>query len=153
MTKRLGIDVEVAKGALENLQDADVIITATSSFQPVLPDSDIPTGVHINAVGAYRADMAEVPPTVVCRSRVVVDHHASAPEEAGDLLGPLQQRLIRTTHFDTELGDLLLGRSPGRSDAREMTLFKSVGVAIQDLYAAKKSLDNARRIGLGVPLL
>lgn len=152
MSERLEIDVVVADSPSKNLQNADVICTATSSLQPVLPENEIPAGVHINAVGAYRPDMAEIPPSVVCQSRIVVDHRVSALEEAGDLLGPLQQGLIKTADLDLELGDLVRGRFIGRSHQNEITLFKSVGVAIQDLYAAAKALENARRLGLGVSL-
>lgn len=83
---------------------------------------------------------------------MVVDHLASVLEEAGDLLQPLRQGLIQESHFDTELGEILLGRSPARRNADEITLFKSVGVAIQDLCAAASVLENARRFKLGLQL-
>lgn len=149
MSERLDIEIEIAETPAENLQDADVICTATPATKPVFSATDLPAGVHINAVGAYRPDMAEIPAAVVCESRVIVDHHASALEEAGDLLGPLRKGLIPPTHFRTELGELVLKRSPGRERPDEQTLFKSVGVAIQDLYAATKALENARQLGLG----
>jgi len=149
MAPRLGVPVERADTPARNLEDADVICTATSSSTPVFADNELPPGAHINAVGAYRPDMAEIPAAVVCRALVVVDHLASALEEAGDLLQPLRRRLIRESHFATELGDVVLGRSPGRRRDDEITLFKSVGVAIQDLCAAARALDNARRLGLG----
>ena len=72
-------------------------------------------------------------------------------EEAGDLLAPLRAGLIDRQHFTTELGQLVLGLNSGRTSAGEITLFKSVGVAIQDLCAAARALDNARRLGLGSP--
>jgi ornithine cyclodeaminase/alanine dehydrogenase-like protein (mu-crystallin family) len=152
MTHRLGIPVERSDTPAKTLADADVICTATSSSRPVFADSELPPRVHINAVGAYRPDMAEIPAAAVCRARVVVDHRASALEEAGDLLEPLRQGLIQPSHFAAELGDVVLGRSPGRRSADEITLFKSVGVAIQDLCAAARALDNARRLGLGTLL-
>ena len=152
MTDRLGVPVERAATPARNLANADVICTATSSSQPVFADNELPARVHINAVGAYRPDMVEVPAATVCRARVVVDHRASVLEEAGDLLQPLRQGLIQRSHFGSELGDVVLGRSPGRRSADEITLFKSVGVAIQDLCAATMALENARRFDLGVPL-
>jgi alanine dehydrogenase len=109
-------------------------------------------GTHINAVGAYRPEVAEIPSATVCRARVVVDHRASALEEAGDLLQPLRQGLIQESHFGTELGEVVLNRSPGRRSVEDITLFKSVGVAIQDLSAAACALENARRLGLGIRL-
>ena len=152
MTHRLGLPVDRADTPARNLADVDVICTATPSRKPVFEDSELSAGVHINAVGSFRPDMIEIPSATVCRARVVVDHLASALEEAGDLLGPLRQGLIQESHFGTELGEVLLGRSPGRRQADEITLFKSVGVAIQDLCAATRALDNARRLGLGTLL-
>lgn len=147
MTHQLGVPVERAGTSAQNLADADVVCTATSSCQPVFADRELRTGAHINAVGAYRPEMAEIPAGVVCRARVVVDHRDSALEEAGDLLQPLRQGLIPQSHFATELGEVVLGRSPGRSHADEITLFKSVGVAIQDLCAAARVLARARQFG------
>ena len=96
--------------------------------------------------------MTEIPSATVCRAHVVVDHRPSALEEAGDLLVPLKQGLIQERHLSTELGEVLAGRSPGRRNATEITLFKSVGVAIQDLCAAARAFENARRFNLGIEL-
>jgi ornithine cyclodeaminase/alanine dehydrogenase-like protein (mu-crystallin family) len=153
MTDRLGVPVERADTPAKALADADVVSTATSSTRPVFPDEAVPPRAHINAIGVYQPERAEIPPATVRRARVVVDHRPSALEEAGDLLGPLRQGLIRESHFETELGDVVRGRSPGRRDADTLTLFKSVGLAIQDLCAAARALENARRLGVGTPLI
>jgi ornithine cyclodeaminase/alanine dehydrogenase-like protein (mu-crystallin family) len=152
MTEKLGLSVERAGSPAETVEDADVVCTVTTSPTPVFEDSQLAPGVHINAVGSYRPEVAEIRPATVCRARVVVDHRASALEEAGDLIGPMNQGLIDESHFSTELGEIVLGRSPGRQSADEITLFKSVGVAIQDLCAAAQALKNARRLELGVAL-
>ncbi|MFO7903439.1 MAG: ornithine cyclodeaminase family protein [Pirellulaceae bacterium] len=152
MTRRLDVLVERAETPAENLSDADVVCTATSSCKPVFADQELPAGAHINAVGAYTPDMAEIPAATVRRARVVVDHFASALEEAGDLLQPLRQGLIQKSHFQTELGDMAGRQLPRRNRAEGVTLFKSVGVAIQDLCAAATALENARQLGLGIPL-
>ncbi len=152
MSRCLGLPVTRAGTPERNLAGADVVCTATSSCRPVFADGESALGAHVNAVGAYRPDAAEIPAAVVCRARVVVDHRAAALAEAGDLVQPLQQGLIERSHFGTELGEVVLGRSPGRRRADEITLFKSVGVAIQDLYAAARALENARRLGLGLKL-
>ena len=152
MTGQLGLPVERRDTPAKTLTDADIVCTATSSTTPVFEDGDLLPGTHINGVGSYRPDMAEIPASAVCRARVVVDHRASALEEAGDLIGPLRQGLIQESHFSTELGDILLGRAAGRHTADEVTLFKSVGVAIQDLCAASSVWENARRLKLGVQL-
>ena len=129
-----------------------MVSTATTSAVPVFEDADLKPGAHVNAIGSYRPHVSEIPSATVCRAKVVVDHRASALVEAGDLLGPIAQGLIQESHCHTELGDVLLGRAPGRTRADELTLFKSVGVAVQDLYAAACVLENARRLHLGVPL-
>jgi ornithine cyclodeaminase/alanine dehydrogenase-like protein (mu-crystallin family) len=152
MTERLGRPVERAASPVEALKDADVVCTATTASDPIFEDSDLKHGAHINAIGSYRPHVSEIPPATVCRARIVVDHLESALEEAGDLLRPLRQGLIEQSHFATELGDVVLGRSPGRGHADQITLFKSVGVAIQDLCAAAKALENARRLELGMQL-
>jgi ornithine cyclodeaminase/alanine dehydrogenase-like protein (mu-crystallin family) len=152
MTRRLGRPVQRAASPAEALKDADVVCTATTASDPIFEDSDIRRGTHINAIGSYLPHVSEIPPATVCRARIVVDHLASALEEAGDLLQPLRQGMIGQSHFATELGDVVLGRSPGRGHADQITLFKSVGVAIQDLCAAAKVLENARRCELGLQL-
>ena len=129
-----------------------MVCTATTSSDPVFEDSDLKHGAHINAIGSYRPQVSEIPPATVCRAHIVVDHFAAALEEAGDLLQPLRQGLIQQSHFATELGDVVLGRSPGREHADEITLFKSVGVAIQDLCAAARALENAGRLEVGMQL-
>lgn len=152
MAQRLGISVERAASSAEALKDADVVCTATTARSPVFQDHEIAPGTHLNAVGAYHPDVSEVPPETVCRARIVVDHAASVLEEAGDLLIPLRLGLITEARLRTELGAVLAQRAPGRADAEEITLFKSVGVAIQDLYAAARALANARSLRLGMEL-
>lgn len=139
------ISVEPAASAAAAIQDAHIICTATTSTNPVFDDADVSPGTHINAVGSYRPDMMEIPAPTVCRARVVVDHRVSALEEAGDLLAPLHAGLIQESHFATELGDLILGRAAPRSDRDGITLFKSVGIAIQDLMAASRIVTNLGR--------
>jgi ornithine cyclodeaminase/alanine dehydrogenase-like protein (mu-crystallin family) len=152
MSARLGIPVVAAESPRDAVREADVVCTATSAASPVFDDGDLADGAHINAVGAFRPDMMEVPMDTVARARVVVDHRESAMEEAGDLLAPLRAGLVGRSIFDVELGDLLSGNAPGRTAPEQVTLFKSVGVAIQDLCAAATCLANARRMGLGTPL-
>ena len=152
MTERLRRPVVRAGSPREALADAGVVCTATTAAVPVFADDDVPPGVHINAVGSYRPEVSEIPAATVCRARIVVDHFASAREEAGDLLGPLSRGDLDETRFATELGAVLLGSAPGRCSTDEITFFKSVGVAIQDLCAAASALENARRLGLGTLL-
>jgi ornithine cyclodeaminase/alanine dehydrogenase-like protein (mu-crystallin family) len=152
MTQRLGLQVQRAADPAKALEDAAVVCTATTSSRPVFQDHELPPGVHINAVGSYKPDVSEIPPETVCRARIVVDHRASALAEAGDLLLPLRQGRIRKEQVHAELGEVLAGRAPGRRSAGEITLFKSVGLAIQDLFAAARAAANARTLHLGIDL-
>jgi len=152
MGARLEVPVECAGSPVEALGQAEVVCTATHATEPVFADEDLSPGTHINAIGAFRPEDAEIPAETVKRARVVVDHLHSALEEAGDLLRPLKDGLIDRAHFSTELGQLVLGKAVGRDDDRQITLFKSVGIAIQDLCAAACALRRAKELGLGVEL-
>lgn len=150
MRARLSLPVSVAESPAEALREADVVCTATTSSTPVFADADLPPGAHVNAVGAYTPQMQELPAETVIRARVVIDHHKSSLAEAGDLLIPLNQGLISQNHIYAELGEIVAGLKPGRTSDDEVTLFKSVGVAVQDVAAAGRVLAAAERLGLGV---
>jgi ornithine cyclodeaminase/alanine dehydrogenase-like protein (mu-crystallin family) len=150
MGESLAIPVEVAASPGEALDRADVVCTATTSKGPVFSDSDIEPGAHINAVGSYKPDRREIPSKTVKRSRVVVDHRPAAMEEAGDLIMPMKDGLINEKHIHAELGEIVAGKKKGRETEAEITFFKSVGNAIQDLAAAQKTLANAERMNLGI---
>jgi ornithine cyclodeaminase/alanine dehydrogenase-like protein (mu-crystallin family) len=152
MSERLGFAVHAAPDAAAALRGADIVSTATTSRVPVFEDRDVADGTHINAVGVYQPDRAEMPPETVRRARVVVDQREAALEEAGDLLQAANGETAGRDFFDSTLGDVLLGRIPGRRSASEITLFKSVGLAVQDLYAASRAYDNALRSGIGIEL-
>ncbi len=149
MSQRLSLPVNVAKTPADALGQADVICTATTSSSPVFEDADVRPGTHINAVGAYTPQMQEIPADTVLRARVVIDHRVSSLAEAGDLLIPLRRGLMTEDHIYAELGEIAAGRKAGRETLEEITLFKSVGVAVQDVAAASAVLEAARRLGLG----
>ena len=131
------------------LADADIVCCTTTSKTPVFDDADLKPGVHINAVGSYTPEAFEVPPETVRRALVVVDSRNAAWEEAGDLIQPLMAGLIGREHVHAELGELVLGRKPGRENELQITLFKSVGLAMQDAVAARVALESAARLKLG----
>jgi ornithine cyclodeaminase/alanine dehydrogenase-like protein (mu-crystallin family) len=159
MGRRLAATVSVAASASEAVRRADVICTATTSLSPVFEDADVRPGTHINAVGAYTPEMQEIPPQTVLRAKLVIDHREAALAEAGDLLIPIDQGLMTADHIYAELGEIVLGETflgdivardlPGRESPEEITLFKSVGVAVQDVAAAGAVLEASRRMGLG----
>lgn len=145
----LGIRLAVAASARDAIEDADIICATTTAATPVFDDADVTAGTHINAVGSYTPQAREVPAETVMRALVVVDSRQAAWDEAGDLVQPLNAGLIDRNHIHAELGEIVLGQKAGRTDDRQITLFKSVGLAVQDAVAARWALDAARRQGLG----
>jgi ornithine cyclodeaminase/alanine dehydrogenase-like protein (mu-crystallin family) len=144
-----GLTIMPTATAAEAVRQADIICAATPSASPVFADADLKAGVHINGVGSYHPTVQEVPAETVLRARMVVDHRESALAEAGDLLVPIRQGRCSADRITAELGEIFSGAKPGRANDQEITFYKSVGVAIQDLVAATHILANARRLGLG----
>jgi ornithine cyclodeaminase len=138
------LGVRVAASPSEAVAHADVICTATTSAKPVFSDSDLRTGVHISAVGSYTPEMQEIPGETVSRARLFVDSRPAALAETGDLIQPIRAGLFSQDHISAELGELVLGSQAGRLSSDEVTMFKSVGVAVQDAVAASLALRNAR---------
>lgn len=131
------------------LPSVDVVCTATTSVEPLFPDSLVPLGLHINAIGAFTPEMQEIPPETVARATIVVDAVAAALAEAGDLIKPLRAGLITEGHIQTELGEIVASKKPGRRSPEEITLFKSVGNAVQDLAVAAEAVRRALSLGRG----
>ena len=135
MGRKLALDVEPASSP-EALRKADIICTATTSAAPVFSDGNLKPGVHINAIGSYKPHIREIPGETIRRARVYVDQRQACLEEAGDLIIPLRQNLIDEGHILAEIGEVLAGLKPGRSSDEDITVFKSVGNAAQDLAVA-----------------
>jgi ornithine cyclodeaminase len=144
--------IELTTDVSDAVRQADVICTATSSATPVFDDADVQDGTHINAVGAFTHEMQEVPSATVARARVVVDNFEAAYAEAGDLVVPVSEGLVTASHFRRELGHIVAGAEPGRENENQITFFKSVGNAVQDLVVARMAVDRARERGLGVEI-
>lgn len=144
--------VAVAGSPAEALDGADIACCATTSVVPVFEDRAVPDGIHINAIGSFKPEDREVPSATLVRSRLVVDDREAALEEAGDLLIPISEGLVDADHIRCALGDLVLGGCEGRSSRSQVTFFKSVGLAAQDVFAARAVLRQAERLGLGEPI-
>jgi ornithine cyclodeaminase len=115
----------------------------------VFRDEDVRPGTHISAVGAYTPEMQEIPAETVARATVVVDAVDAALAEAGDLIIPLREGRVTRDHFARELGMVANGTAPGRTSSEEITFFKSVGNAVQDVVVAKHAVERAREKGMG----
>jgi alanine dehydrogenase len=142
--------IAVAGSPSQAVREADVVCTATTSTTPVFDDADLKPGVHINGIGAYTPEMQEVPAETVARARVVVDSRSASLAEAGDLIIPLQKGLIREADIHGEIGEVAAGQIPGRQSDDEVTFFKSVGVAVQDVAVATLILRRAAELSLGI---
>lgn len=131
------VEVTVAERPAAAVPAADIVCCATSSKTPVLRGEWLREGVFVDLVGAFKPTMREADDAAVLRARIFVDTFTGALAEAGDILDPLRRGIIRRERIEGELADLVCGRVPGRRDEGEITLFKSVGTAIEDLAAAR----------------
>jgi len=148
MGRRLGRTVRV----LDNVSAvfaADVICTATSSGLPVVADADLAKGSHVNAIGAYRPDTREIPSEAIGRAMLVVDSREACIAEAGELVMAIAEGQLDAAFSPAEIGEVLAGSRPGRTNDADLTIFKSVGNAVQDLAVAGLVLEEARRLELG----
>jgi ornithine cyclodeaminase/alanine dehydrogenase-like protein (mu-crystallin family) len=148
--RALGIRASVAATGADAVRGADVVCTTTSATTPVLLGDWIEPGTHVNAIGACTPNARELDSAAVVRSRLYVDRRESALREPGDILAPLEAGEITASHVIAELGDVLLGSSAGRRSPEEITLFKSLGLAIEDLAAASFVYAEAQRTGDGI---
>lgn len=146
---RFGATVSVALSAEAAVQGADIVCTTTSSRVPVLFGEWLAPGTHVNAVGASLATARELDTAAVVRSRLFVDRRESAMAEAGDFLMPRDEGVIGNEHIVGELGDVVLGNVPGRQSADQVTLFKSLGLAIEDIASARLIYLQALSQGAG----
>jgi alanine dehydrogenase len=142
--------VRLAPSPVEALAHADIVCTATSSATALFRDEDLQPGTHINAIGSFQPSMSELPLELVARSRLVVDQREAAWAEAGELVQAHAAGLISTDAVVGEIGAVVAGQIDGRLEPGEVTCFKSVGNAVQDLAVGTLALERAIAIGLGV---
>ena len=134
--------VHIPSTITEAVQQADIVLAATTSKTPLFDGNDLKPGTHVTGVGAFTPEMQEIDENAIRRARVIVDSREACLAEAGDIIKS-------EAHIDGELGDVLNGRIPGRQDKEEITFFKSVGLAAQDAAAAAAVLAGAEKKGLG----
>lgn len=135
--------------AEELVRRADVIVTATSAREPILRREWLRPGTHINAVGSSIAAARELDSATVAAASLFVDRRESTLNESGDFLFAKRDGVVDDAHIRAELGELLTGQAAGRTSAEELTLFKSLGLAIEDLASAAFLFEKARREGRG----
>ena len=133
----------------EELLQSDILVTATSSPTPLFDGNRVREGTHINGIGSHTPAARELDTAIVKRSKFVGDSYEACFKEAGDIMIPLNAGEIPKEHFYAELGELITGRKPGRENDKEITLFKSNGLAIQDAAAARLVYEKAVAAGIG----
>ncbi|MEO6222497.1 MAG: ornithine cyclodeaminase family protein [Vicinamibacterales bacterium] len=144
-----GLPVLAMADAASAVEGADIVVLVTASAVPVIRDEDIAPGTHICAVGACRPIQREMPTALVARSRLFVDSRDAALIEAGDIVLPIKEGAFFAEHIVGELGSVLLGQCDGRRTETEITLFKSLGMAVEDMVAAQVAVERAVAAGLG----
>jgi alanine dehydrogenase len=132
-----GVGIEVAKNPEETVRDSDLVVTVTTAQEPIISSSWLKPGAHINAVGSHRPDAREIDGPTLASAKVVVDSREAIMTECGDLLLAIKENLITENHIHGEIGEVLAGKKAGRESAGEVTLYKSVGIAIQDVATAQ----------------
>ena len=147
--KQFDVEIAVSGSAREAVEGADVICTITAARTPVLEGAWLSPGAHVNAVGASLPSARELDTAAVVRSRMFVDRSESTMAEAGDFLIPRSERAITDAHILGELGDLLAKNVEGRVNRDDITLFKSLGLAVEDVAALRYIHGQAIAAGVG----
>lgn len=143
------VAIEIVDTPEAATRDADILCTLTPSPTPIVMGSWFAPGLHINAVGTHWPDKREIDTEAVTRSRIVVDSRQAHELECADLMIPVREGAITTEHFQDELGEVINGTKPGRSSPKEITMYESVGVAIQDISTSRMLVAKARALGIG----
>jgi len=144
-----GVPVSIATDPAEVVREADLVVTTTTAGVPFFDGHDLKPGAHVTAVGAYTRQTRELDTTTIRRAKVVADTYQGALAEAGDLLIPMAEGSIGRAHV---LAELVTGARSVRTSPEDITVFKSVGFALQDLAAARLAYQKARAAGRGTPL-
>ena len=148
-SRRTGLPVEAVATAEEAVTGADLICTTTTSPEPVVRGGWVSPGAHVNAVGAYNPAARELDSELVVKARLYADRRESMLSEAGEFLIPRGEGRIGDEHIVGEVGEVLTGKAPGRGSPEQITLFKSLGIAIEDLASAHRVYQVCTERGLG----
>lgn len=151
MQAKISLDIQVAENN-SVLKDCDVICTATNSESPLFYRDELKRGVHINAIGSYKPNMQEIDPQILKYSKIFVDDRQACISESGDLIKPINDGLFTADHILGEIGEFALGKIEGRFSENEITVFKSVGVAIQDFVVANRIYEKSRIQKFGIEI-
>ncbi|MDP6558765.1 MAG: ornithine cyclodeaminase family protein, partial [Candidatus Binatia bacterium] len=148
------LHLAAVRTAREAVQDVDLLVTASTAKEPILDAAWLKPGVHINAVGSHRPDIREIDAATIMGSKVVVDSREATKNECGDILLAIKEGTIIEDPIHAEIGEVLAGTRPGRESPSEITLYKSVGIAIQDVATARLVYERAieKKVGTQVEM-
>jgi ornithine cyclodeaminase len=152
MSGQVPAQLHNSRSAREAVEGADLVVLVTSSPTPVIDDAWVAPGAHVVSVGACRPDQREMAPELVARSRLFVDSRAAALVESGDVVMGLAERRFDEGHIAGELGELVLNRVAGRTSPEQITVFKSLGMAVEDVVTADLVFRRAIESGAGTEL-
>ena len=152
LRKEIGVEIDVVPSAREAVQGADLLVTVTTAKEPIVKADWLKSGMHINAVGSHRPDLREIDGATLAASKIVVDARDAIMAECGDILLAIQEKAITADSIHAEIGEVLAGNKAGRTRTDEITLYKAVGIAIQDVATAhlvyRKALE--RNVGTNI---
>jgi ornithine cyclodeaminase/alanine dehydrogenase len=149
MSEALGLEIIPTEDVEGVVREADIVVTASSSHDPLFDGDWLAPGAHVNNIGSHSPDARELDTTTVKRSKFVADLKEANLAEAGDILIPIQEGAVTEDHIYASLGEIVIGAKPGRENAEEITVFKSCGLAIQDVSTALAVYNAARGQGIG----
>lgn len=149
LRRRFAFPIEAVPSAEAAVREADIVATVTASPEPILQRGWLKAGVHINAVGSSIPSSREIDTATMAAARLFVDRRESALAEAGDLLMPIKEGAVTGDHIQAELGEVIIGKDTGRRSPSELTLFKSLGIAVEDVASAAYIVRRARETGTG----
>lgn len=153
MQDKVAFPIEAVGSNEEAVRDADIVVTATSAHEPVIKRDWIANGAHINAIGTHSPQSREIDTETMAAARIFVDRRESALNEAGDYLLAAKEGAISPDNIIAEIGELVIETKPGRTSPAEITLFKSLGLAIEDVVCAEYLFRKAKAENAGVWVL
>ncbi|CAG0947047.1 alanine dehydrogenase [Anaerolineae bacterium] len=149
MTSKLGVPVSVASEPRRAVDGMDIVVAATVSTTPIFDGKWLSPGTHVNGIGSHSPGARELDTETIVRSKVFPDLRSACLIEAGDLIIPIKEGALTEDRLAADLGEVVAGLKPGRESAEEITLFKSVGLAIQDVSTASNVYRTAKEKGIG----
>ena len=149
ISKELKVQTVEAQTSEEAVRNSDIVIASSSSKEPVLKSEWLKAGAHINAIGSHTPNAREIDEATIKRAKIIVDTREAALKEAGDIMIPIAQGIITPEHIYAELGEIVTGKKQGRKNDDEITLFKSQGLALQDVSTAWRIYELATKKGIG----